>query len=109
MDKLFLYYKRLSLNQSVCILGALTSDINTLNESMRLELLNFTHTIINWITIILKEGQDQLVFKPIINTELKAKLLITTLMSIVQIARIEQKDNSINEMIDIIIDELIIK
>ncbi len=108
IEKLFIYYKRLCANQMVCIVGALTSGLNTLNEPLRIELLNFTKKLIDWVTSILNEGQDLLIFKTLTDSELRAKLLITNLMSLVQLSRIEYQNNSIDGIIEIILDDLLI-
>ncbi len=108
INLLFLYYKRLVAQQKVCIVGALTSDINTLDEPLRVELLNYSNEILKWVTSILDEGQNQNVFKSFENTELKAKLIITNLMALVQIARIEKNNESFDIMTKMILDELLI-
>ncbi len=107
LNKLFLYYRKLAVAQKVCIVGAFTSDINTLDEPLRQELLLFAHSVIDWTASILDEGQDQQLFKPIDNTPLKAKLLIANLMSMVQIARIEKSNGSFDEMTEMLLQELI--
>ncbi|MCD8539057.1 MAG: TetR/AcrR family transcriptional regulator [Leadbetterella sp.] len=63
LNKLFRYYKRLVTEGKVCIVGALTSDINTLEEPIRLELLSFGERIIGWVASVLKEGESDKTFK----------------------------------------------
>lgn len=109
INKLILYYKRLAAEQKVCIVGALTSDINTLDEPLRKELINFACAVVNWTSSILEEGQKQKIFKPILNTNLKAKLIITNLMALLQIARIEKNKQSFDASVQLILDELIQK
>lgn len=105
---LFLYYKRLVADQKVCIVGALTSDINTLDEPLRVELLNYSNAILKWVTSILDEGKNKTIFKSFNKTELKAKLIITNLMALVQISRIEKNNESFDIMTNMILDELLI-
>lgn len=109
INKLFLYYKRLATEQKVCIVGALTSDINTLDEPLRKELLTFASAVINWAASILDEGQKQKIFKPLTNTKLKAKLMIAQLMALVQIARIEKNKQSFDISAQLLLNELILK
>ncbi len=108
IGKLFLYYKRLVAEQKVCIVGALTSDINTLDEPLRQEILIFSEAIVNWTASILQDGQTQKVFKPLPNTKLKAKQIIASLMALVQIARIEKNKTGFDLMTQMILDELTI-
>lgn len=106
IGKLFLYYKRLVAEQKVCIVGALTSDINTLDEPLRQELLTFSNAIVNWTTSILQDGQTQKVFKQLPNSQLKAKQIIASLMAMVQFARIEKNKTDFELMTKMILDEL---
>ncbi|MFC0344354.1 TetR/AcrR family transcriptional regulator [Epilithonimonas hispanica] len=109
LKKLFLYYERLAIAHKVCIIGAFTSDINTLEESVRGEILTFANSVVDWANSILEEGQRQNVFKQLFNTQLKAKLLIANLMSLVQLARIEKNNHSFEQMMEMILDDLTIK
>lgn len=108
IEKLFKYYEALVEEQKVCIVSALTSDINSLDETMKQELLQFGNIILNWIATILEEGQQQQIFKPIVNNKLKAKLIMANLMGLIQIARIEKNSNQINQLAKLILDDLII-
>lgn len=107
LNKLFYYYKKLVAEQKVCVIGALTSDINTLNENLRQELLLFGNSVINWAATILEEGQQQKVFQAFPNTKLKAKLIVAQLMAVAQIARIEKSSKSFDQMTQLILNELI--
>lgn len=108
LHKLFLYYERLAQENKVCIVSALTSDINTLEEPLRLKLLEFSNAVADWTTTILEEGQLQKTLKPLKNTSLKAKMIITNLMGLIQITRIEKDKKIYNEMSILILEELTI-
>lgn len=107
IDKLFLYYKKLAATEKVCIVGALTSDIETLGEPLRKELAAFSDGIIEWITSILHEGSSQGIFKKFSNNKLKAKQIMASLMALVQIARIEQNNEEFEVITKMIKDELL--
>lgn len=109
VGKLFKYYKTLVAEQKVCIVSAMTSDINTLDESVREELLNFGNTILNWITSILEEGQKQHIFRPMSNVKLRARLIMANLMGIIQTARIEKNQSQITPLAQMILDDLIVR
>lgn len=106
LSKLFFYYKRFVAEQKVCIIGALTSDINTLEEPLRQEVLLFATAIVNWVTAILEEGQAQKDFKPLPNAPLKAKQIMANLMALAQVARLEQNSGDFDMMTQMILDEL---
>lgn len=106
IGKLFKYYKTLVAEQKVCIVSALTSDINTLDESVRQELLGFGNTILNWIATILEEGAQQQVFKPVSDTQLKAKLIMSNLMGLIQVARIEKNPKQMDRLVQMILADL---
>tara|TARA_R110000868_G_scaffold322453_8_gene583406 strand:+ start:403 stop:963 length:561 start_codon:yes stop_codon:yes gene_type:complete len=108
IGKLFLYYKRLVAERKVCIAGAMTSDINTLDESLREQILAFSGTLINWTASILRDGQTQSIFKPIASHELKAKQIIASLMAVAQFARIEKSKSDFDLMTQMMLEELII-
>jgi len=108
VDKLFKYYKMLVAEQKVCIAGALISDINTLDESIRQELLSYGNTLVNWIASILEEGQRQQLFRPVADHKLKAKLIMASLMGLIQVARIEKKHNSTDQLMQLILNDLMI-
>lgn len=107
--KLFLYYRRLAAEQKVCIVGALTSDINTLDEKLREKVLAFAESIVRWTATILEEGEHQKVFKPISSPHLKAKILVSTLMALTQLARIENSNDSFEKTLEVLLDEIILK
>lgn len=109
LNKLFLYYQRLANDGKVCIVGAITSEITTLEEPVRAALLAFSNRVIDWTTSILEDGIDQQSFKSIANPRLKAKHIISSLMALVQIARIENDDQSFSEVTQLILDDLIVQ
>lgn len=102
LDKLFTYYQKLSIRNHVCIVGAMASDVYTLEELLRNELLSFSNAVIDWAAYILEEGIKQQLFKPSKNARITAKLIVSNLMALVQISRLEQDNNNF----DIYIEEL---
>jgi TetR/AcrR family transcriptional regulator, transcriptional repressor for nem operon len=106
LHKLFLYYKRLAHDNKVCIVSALTSDVNTLDEPVRLELVQFSNEVVDWTAFILEEGQLQNTFKPMADIRLKAKMIIANLMALIQIIRIEKSEKLFDQMTDLILAEL---
>lgn len=108
LNTLFAYYNKLVAGQKVCIVGALTSDINTLDAPLREELMDFANAVMDWATGILQEGQSQKVFRSLVNTEMKAKQIMASLMTMSQLSRIEKDSTAFEQMTQMIIDELTI-
>ncbi len=108
INSFFKYYKKLVADQKVCIMGALTSDINTLEEPLRQELLSFGEDIVEWVASILNEGHNDRSFKQISNPKEKAKLILSNVMGLVQIARIEKDSKTFDRMVQVILDEFIL-
>lgn len=104
---LFSYYKKLVEADKVCIVGALTSDINTLEDPLRIELIAFANSVVDWAADILHEGKEQNTFYPVKDIALKAKLLIANLMAIVQVARIEKDSKSFDSMSGMLFEEIV--
>lgn len=80
----------------------MASDVYTLEELLRNELLSFSNAVIDWAASILEEGIKQQLFKPSKNARITAKLIVSNLMALVQISRLEQDNNNF----DIYIEEL---
>ncbi len=108
LNKLFLYYKRLVQDDKVCIVSALTSDINTLEEPLRIELIKFSNEVIAWTASILEEGHSQNTIKVMTDVPLKAKMIIANLMALIQITRIEKSKELFDQMTGLILAELTI-
>lgn len=106
MSKLFFYYKRLAVEQKVCIIGAFTSDINTLDEDLRKKILQFGDMVVMWTTAILEEGHKERSFRSFDEPKIKAKVIMANLMAIVQIARIEKNTKSFDQMTKMMLDDI---
>lgn len=92
----------------MCVIGALTSDINTMDEALLQRLLQFGDTVVMWTASILEKGQKGKVFKPHDDTNLKAKMIMANLMAMLQIARIEKSIKSFDKMTQMMLEEFII-
>lgn len=106
INKIFTYYQRLIQANKVCIAGALTSDINTLEAPLRHKILHFSNTLIQWTADNLREGIDQNIFRPLANPQLKAKQLIASLMAMAQFARLDEGESDFDAMASMMLNEL---
>ncbi|MAX80916.1 MAG: TetR family transcriptional regulator [Crocinitomicaceae bacterium] len=106
LNKLFLYYQRLANDSKVCIVGAIASEITTLEAPVRTAILAFSNCVIDWTTSILTDGIEQQVFKKITHPRLKAKQIISSLMALVQIARMENDNQPLDQIPQLILEDL---
>lgn len=91
IDKLELFFKiytRVKENHHVCIMGSLASDVNTISDDMRDTLQDFCRFFLDWLSNALEEGRDKKVFEFIGSARIKAMMIYTNMMGIVQMNRL---------------------
>ena len=77
----------------VCIVGSLATDLNTLDESIKVELKAFAHLVLSWLTEVLTEGREQKIFDFEMLPRTKALMIITNMVAIVQLSRLTDKND----------------
>jgi len=77
----------------VCIVGSLATDLNTLDNSIKVELQTFAQIVINWLTEILVEGKELNQFAYEMLPRTKAIMIITNMVAIVQLSRLTSDDD----------------
>ncbi|KAF2333954.1 TetR/AcrR family transcriptional regulator [Flavobacterium nitrogenifigens] len=77
----------------VCIVGSLATDLNTLDNSIKVELQTFAQIVINWLTEILVEGKELKQFAYEMLPRTKAIMIITNMVAIVQLSRLTSDDD----------------
>ncbi|GAA4463862.1 TetR/AcrR family transcriptional regulator [Nemorincola caseinilytica] len=81
-------YSRINAENKVCLVGALSTAFNTLDEPIQQELRLFAESVLNWITGILADGQREGTFHFGTAPRTKAMMVITNMLAIVQLARL---------------------
>lgn len=87
--KLFLsFYTAIQTSGKICIIGALTTDWNSLNDATQKALKEFTQAVRTWVTNTLQQGKDNgtLSFKSTADSE--ALSIITNIFAATQLARV---------------------
>lgn len=94
--------------QMICPIGSMGSDILTLPESIKLEVIKDYEQVLNWLTEILESGRKKEVFNFSGEAKTKAFVIFNSLISGVLVARITNSV-SFKKAIDQVILELISK
>ena len=81
-------YEKIQTEQKVCLVGALATDWDTIDENSKKKLQEMAAGIIQWLTSVLSEGlkSKELSFQEPPKT--KALLIITNMLAATQLARI---------------------
>ncbi|PZP41997.1 MAG: TetR/AcrR family transcriptional regulator [Pseudopedobacter saltans] len=91
VDKLELFFKiytRVKQNHHVCIMGSLASDVNTISEDMRDTLQDFCQFFMDWLSDALEEGRTKKLFQFEGTARIKAMMIYTNMMGVVQMNRL---------------------
>lgn len=98
-------YCRINADNKVCLVGALATAFNTLDEPIREELRIFANEILEWVTEILTEGKKDGIFHFAIAPRTRAIMAIGNMLAIVQLARLTS-DKDVKRVQHAIIEEL---
>lgn len=79
---------QIKLENKVCIVGSLATDLNTLDDAIKAELQLFAKIVLEWITEILIEGKELKIFDFQMEPRTKAIMIITNMVAIVQLSRL---------------------
>jgi AcrR family transcriptional regulator len=81
-------HTQIKLENKVCIVGSLATDLNTLDDAIKTELQTFAKLVIEWITEFLTEGKELKIFDFETAPRTKALMIITNMVAIVQLSRL---------------------
>ncbi|MEI6265009.1 MAG: TetR/AcrR family transcriptional regulator [Sphingobacteriia bacterium] len=108
LQKLSLFIEKYSVlidQKSICIIGSVASDYNTLPKSVREKVLKLIDLVINMVAQTLADGRakGELTFSE--EPKTKSLLIMTNLAAGVQLARITGK-NDFNEIVKALLDQI---
>ncbi|ASS49487.1 MAG: TetR family transcriptional regulator [Candidatus Fluviicola riflensis] len=86
-------YSQIKSENKVCLVGSLATDLNTVDDSIKIELKKFAELVLLWVTEILTEGEKQKVFEFQHTPRTKALLIITNILAIVQLSRLTKTED----------------
>jgi 3-oxoacyl-[acyl-carrier-protein] synthase II/TetR/AcrR family transcriptional repressor of nem operon len=72
----------------VCIIGSLATDLKTVEPKLAKALKLFANEILEWVTVVLKEGKENKSFSFEETPRTKALLCITNMLAAVQLTRL---------------------
>lgn len=84
-------YLKSHREQKLCIMGALSPDFNTLNESTKNELKKMTDLVLAWLTNLLEKGRTNGVFLFRCKAGEKALIILSTMIAGLQLTRVMDK------------------
>lgn len=74
--------------KSVCIMGALSPDYSTLPKGLQASIKEFSETTLTWLSRLLEKGRENGTLNFFGEPQIKAKMLITNLMSSLLLAKV---------------------
>lgn len=86
-------YLKSNRENKICLIGSLGTDINTLNDPMRIELQKMVDRIVGWLESILQSGREKGLFKFNIAARDQALSILSSLVAGLQLARILNKSD----------------
>ena len=88
LDTFIKIYIKSHREQKICLVGALSSDYNTLNEITRRELKKMIDLILQWLTNILTTGKEKGLFAFEESPQDKAAIIFSGFVTTLKLARI---------------------
>lgn len=98
-------YSTIKSEDKVCLVGSLATGINAIDEELKSELKVFAELVLGWVVDILKEGRTKEVFQFNGTPRVKAMMIISSMMAMVQLSRLTES-NDFKSVKDTIIKEL---
>lgn len=88
LENFFAIYLHIKNENKVCLIGSLSTDLNTIEEAMKEKLKVFTSLMIDWVSCFLEEGKNDGSFQFEGLPRTKAVMMITNMLAIVQLSRL---------------------
>ncbi|RYD96526.1 MAG: TetR/AcrR family transcriptional regulator [Sphingobacteriales bacterium] len=105
LDRFFAIYQEIKTQNRICIVGALSTDFNTLEPAVQEKLQEFSEHMITWVSQFLKEGKAAGTFQFKQSSRTKAIMLLSGMLAIVQLSRLTN-DNDFALMVKALQQEL---
>lgn len=93
LEAFFSIYDQAKRKQKICLVGALATDFNTIDEQVQTQLKILAGQVLNWVTTILTQGQNEGLFHFKIEVRTKAMLIISNMLASVQLIRLTHADD----------------
>lgn len=84
----FSIYKKALDDKKICVMGTFASDYNTIDKIIQTELEILSDDILTWLSNLLQEGRNEGTFSFSMSSGVKALMIVTNMLSIIQLSRI---------------------
>lgn len=88
LDKFLLIYTQIKQENKVCLVGSLSTDLNTVDEDIKVKLKTFASMMLDWVSSFLEAGRKSKVFWFEGLPRVKAMMIICNMLAIVQLSRL---------------------
>ena len=86
-------YAATQAEQKICLVGALTTDLHTVEEPIKTAMEQFAGMLLSWVTAIIEEGVNKNAFYCNIPARVKAMLIITNMLAALQFTRLTHAED----------------
>ncbi|OJV54123.1 MAG: TetR family transcriptional regulator [Bacteroidetes bacterium 43-16] len=93
LERFLAIYQEIKAQQQICIVGALSTDYNTLEPAVQEKLQEFSAQMIDWVSSFLKAGKTEGTFHFKQAARTKAIMLISGMLAIVQLTRLTHEED----------------
>jgi AcrR family transcriptional regulator len=93
LNGFFSIYEKAKSEKMVCLVGSLATDLNTVDQKVKVELTNLADAILIWLTETLDEGKSGGAFHFNVPARTKALMIITNMLGIVQLMRLTGQED----------------
>lgn len=93
LDKFFSIYADIQKENKVCLVGSLATDFNTLDSKVQDKLKEFSALMLNWVSGFLEEGRNENLFEFDGEPRIKAFMIISNMLAIVQLTRLTNNND----------------
>lgn len=106
LEKFFSIYSYIKKENKVCLIGALATDLNTLDQKVQEKLRTFSDCLLEWVSNFLEEGREGNVFHFTSLSRAKAMMIVGNMLASVQLSRLTN-DQDFETIKDTIRQELL--
>ena len=105
LEKMVKGFKSLSAkNHMICPVGSFMMEFQNATPKMRKKILQFHFVVRDWLVEVMNQGKKEGTIKKSLDSEVAADLFLATLQGSVQVARIRGEEESLNKMLDLMLE-----
>ncbi|MBY0415320.1 MAG: TetR/AcrR family transcriptional regulator [Bdellovibrionales bacterium] len=93
-------------NYMICPVGSFSTDFNSSTPKLQAKVKKFHIMIRDWLIETINQGKSEEIIKKNLDAEVGADLFLATLQGAVQVARVRGEQESLKQMLDLMLDNL---